>query len=368
MRRILFIGTIILCPFFVHAQPIEKKINVVSGNYTAISFNEAGELDNPRYFINWNPSGEEMLLRSRHYAELDIPKHLRNSWWEYTDNNLHACVPYQSVRHIIYINQAGKIIKFKNYADKANTLIPECLWINNEPCFVYYGDIRVKGRKLYLKTDVARDWLRGIKGDRVDNFVEVYNIVTASNQRLYIRPVFSSEYVLPEIYKSTFPLCKFKRIHPPYCLFPMVPIGEFPDEVIRTEYLSDLIFDGVTTAINLMSEPLSLDKLIILDSLGIGVQNSALLNREGNIDLNLLCETLSLLNDLESKNKKVLLLCSSEGHMLSKLVGECFHYLKSGELINNSYAGFNNVIEYCCNLLLLPEIESLKTVLDDLNY
>lgn len=343
-----------------------RKIHITPGKYTVISLDEDGELVSPRYFIDWNANGLDMLLRRRYYAKSgqSIPKSLMNTWWEYTDDKLHS--GDQSVRHIVHINQYGKIIKFKQYIDKANTLIPECLWINNDPCFVWYGVYKIRGRKLYTITYVARKWLRGIKGNLTDNFVEAYNIVCSSKDKIYLRSIFSSEYVFPEIYKRSFPISKFKRMNSPYSIFPMVPVGEFPDEISRGDYMDECIWEGVTTSINLSSEPLSIEISDILDSLSISIRNLPLLNKEGNIDLELLCSTLKLLDELESKKEKVLLLCSSEGHMLSKLVGECFHYLKSGELINNNFAGFDNVIEYCCKSMLLPELDGFKAFIDSL--
>lgn len=226
---------------------------------------------------------------------------------------------------------------------------PTCIWINSSLTFRGSYYLMLDNNKLY--TFRGKD-------------IYIHNLDDLTDKRLVVSDdvYISLKPAIPHLFRGDKESSVYHKISPPYTVFPNVLIGNFPNMQIR-----DLpsFWHSIKDAVILTDTTVSDEQKSLLDSLNIESHFIPILKDSVMIDVQKVLNILDIIHEIESKGKKVLILCDSEGHLLSKLIGECYHYQKTNKLLDNKILQSTNAIDYYCQKGMLPSLEELKGMLRD---
>lgn len=190
----------------------------------------------------------------------------------------------------------------------------------------------------------------------------IHNLDNLTDKRLVVSDdvYISLKPAIPHLFRGDKVSSVYNKISPPYTVFPNVHIGNFPNKQIR-----DLpsFWHSIKDAVILTDTTVSDEQKSLLDSLNIESHFIPILKDSVMIDVQKVLNILDIIHEIESKEKQVLILCDSEGHLLSKLIGECYHYQKTNKLLDNKILQSTNAIDYYCQKGMLPSLEELKGIL-----
>lgn len=126
---------------------------------------------------------------------------------------------------------------------------------------------------------------------------------------------------------------RFRKITAPYSVFPYVPIGEWPFEKLWKDKQFSL---PIKKVIQLTETAISDEDRQLIDSLKIELVTIPIFKDNTSVDLNLLFDALNIIHDSERSGNQVLIICDSQQYLLSKLLGECYHFQKSREIVKRN--------------------------------
>ena len=233
--------------------------------------------------------------------------------------------------------------------------VPQCMWINST---LSQSSLR------YITFD------KGHAHTFIGNKIESYSIkrgfgklVMKKNLNVLCRKG-SVQISRPLLFDRKY---KFKKIDYPYSVFPNVSIGKFPD---HHSFQDPVFWNRITDAIVLTELEDNSISINTLDSLGIDVHVIKVSNDDSSINIDGLLEVLDLIHICENNDSQILILCNSKGHYLSKLIGECYHYQKSGKILDDSPRKLldgswirNSILINQCENNALPPWEEMKKML-----
>lgn len=239
-------------------------------------------------------------------------------FWE-NRNNPHIWTIRGPVRTVLEITEEGFVrIWSESLLWSDYEFEPKCLWINSS--LTYRGSyyLMLDGDKLYTFRE---------------KYIYIHHVDYLSNKRLVLSDDchISLNPNIPHIFRGSKESSVYHKIERPYSVFPNVHIGYLPNKQIRN---IPSFWHRISDAIVLTDTAMSEEQKFVLDSLNIESHVISILKDSVTIDIQSVLKTLDIVHDAESKNNQVLILCDSEDHLLSKLIGECYHFLQTGELLD----------------------------------
>ena len=286
-----------------------------------------------------------------------LPKRLIG-YWESRSRQPLFSVSSRSIRRVLEISEEGvmRIWTESLYWNKYK-FEPEAMWINSS-----LGSAPTE----YIFTEQDNIYSYD------ENKISIDQIVSNSKWELVIKDggyidISSS---LPDFALSDMSFnrtMKYKKIKPPYSVFPNIPIGRFPDKnSLKDPRLWNLIDDVLV----LTDDGLSNEANGILDSLKIRVHYVPLMKNSTVVDEDALLKGLDIINRAEKSGKQVLVLCDSKSNCNSKLLGECYHFQKTGKFLDQGQITVSNnqritgsIILYYCKVGVLPSLENMRELL-----
>ena len=286
-----------------------------------------------------------------------LPKRLIGFWESRSSRPLFG-VCGRSCRRILEISEDGimRIWSESTYWNKYN-FEPEAMWINSSLGSAPVEYIFTEQKKIYTYDE---------------NKISIGQIVSNSKWELVIKDggyidISSSlpDFTLSDMFFNR--TMKYKKIKPPYSVFPNIPIGRFPDKnSLKDPRFWNLIDDVLVLTDDRLSDEVN----GILDSLKIRVHYAPLMKDSTVVNEDILLWALDIIHRAEKSGKQVLVLCNSNSNCNSKLLGECYHFQKTGKFLDQGQITlFNNqritgsVIQYYCKVGILPPLENMRELL-----
>lgn len=354
MRKIILVIALCFCaPYFALGQDSQKD-----------SVNNTDYLD-VESMIPYGPclkmtiGGYRWLLHKPRKSISAIPNKYVG-WWVYIDKNISRFTTRHDIRHFMQITKDGQV-KVYLESDLWSNEVNPALWIINDPDFVMSGILRIHQGKLYIASDLCYEWWeRRGRMEEIDNAFAVFDIISTSKNKLNLRPELEVRQQDGAFQwdrkKRRYWISRFKKIEPPHAVFPNVPIGQFPDDATMK---APGFWDNLSSIILLDNAKLSEQQTMAMDSLGISIYSHPISKSDSEINVDELLRVLSHIHGVEKDGKKVLILCSSEYHNLSKFIGACYHFQKTGNSLKE-WLGDDMIGEICKSEKLSSEDEFKK--------
>lgn len=268
--------------------------------------------------------GEEFSFKT--LVAQPVPKKIVGFWRCYAWPHTYK-VGYED-RIIMEITEEGilKLWSEETYWKPTYEFSPQAMWMNSrlEPLSTNY---------LVINDNIMFTLYQG--------GILINSIVQKNGHKLILSDLYEIGYssdsynlLSPARYKNARYNQKYeyKKIASPYKVFPSLQIGKFPNEKTLEDPLFWNHIDGV---IYLSDEELPNVQRKILDSLHIAIHQRPIKVRQHScIDEGTLYDVLKLISRIDKDGRQALILCNSDSNNLSKLVGECYHFLQTGELLD----------------------------------
>ena len=221
------------------------------------------------------------------------------------------------------------------YYQPRYTYRPQALWINSKLKLLSSYYVMVNNDVMFtFNSDVIL--LNLIKKSTKSKLsvCDQYEVNLSPKTQNFYTPYSHKKFITRKGYEYT-------KIPTPYSVFPNIHIGEFPNNLNTSD---PLFWDRVEIAINLDNNELPKDQKERLDSLHIPVYHLPICGSYERFDVTIILDILKLIRKIGKGNRQVLILCESESHHYSKLIGECDHFQETGEVLDFGEVKVNGAI------------------------
>ena len=286
-----------------------------------------------------------------------LPKRLIGFWESRSRRPLFS-VCSRSSRRILEISEEGVMrIWTESLYWNEYKFEPEAMWINSS-----LGSAPTE--YIFAEQDIIYSY--------DENKISIDQILSNSKWELVIKDggyidISSSlpDFALSDMFFNR--TVKYKKIKFPYSVLPNTPIGRFPDKnTLQDPRFWNLIDDVLVLTDDRLSDEVN----GILDSLKIRVHYAPLMKDSTIVNEDILLWALDIIHRAEKSGKQVLVLCNSNSNCNSKLLGECYHFQKTGKFLDQGQITvFNNqritgsIIQYYCKVGILPPLENMRELL-----
>lgn len=274
-------------------------------------------------------------------------------FWE-CKKDYHIWTTRHPHRIIMQIREDG-IVKYwsQDLTWSTSEFSAEAMWIN--------GGFNT-GLSNYLNVDKNTLYLWGTETVSINSFKGFLGKTLTLTEKSTVRSTNS----IPIVTKEPWYMNKdrFRKITAPYSVFPYVPIGEWPSEKLWKDKQFSL---PIKKVVQLTETAISDEARQLIDSLKIELVTIPIFKDSTSVDLNLLFDALDIIRDSERSGNQVLIICNSHQYLLSKLLGECYHFQKSREMIKRNdfevLDKYSSALKCFCEEGFLPPWEEMKKIL-----
>ena len=274
-------------------------------------------------------------------------------FWE-CQKDYHIWTTRRPQRIIMQIQEDG-IVKYWSQKLSWNTskFSPKAMWINGGFSTVRSNYLSIDKRTMYLfdSETVSINYIKGTFGKTM-----------TLTEKGRVRSTNSTPIVTKEPWYMN--KDRFRKITTPYSVFPYVPIGEWPSEKLWKNKQFTL---PIKKVIQLTETAISDGSRHKIDSLKIELVTIPIFRDSTSIDLNLLFDALNIIHDSEISGNQVLVVCDSHQYLLSKLLGECYHFQKMREIVKRNdfelLDKYSSALECFSEEGYLPPLAEMKKIL-----